>query len=149
MYVALHFVRFNLISRPEEPVNESTWELKAANYTFWTSSVINYLTPTYDNILMWGLAWQFEPVKWPIGGTPEQIDAARNNPWSKLWKRVYQSMDATARARSPRPGVLGLIGTEIASFGANITKCPMVSRSWCQERRHGTGNPMLRSRRSR
>ena len=102
LFVALHFASGWILN------NIGTLNA-ATTYSQWAGKFILYLNSTnrHQNVLLWGMAYSLYPV---IGDT---CNPSENN-YSKVWTAVYQQVDSTSRQYSPHPGVLGLIGVDLA-----------------------------------
>ncbi|MCW5981202.1 MAG: hypothetical protein KIT09_24175 [Bryobacteraceae bacterium] len=100
LFVALHFVSGYVTSTLNlPPAQRVPPETIAQNFIPWAGAFIQYLTPGYRNVLMWGLIYSVGA----IAGHPE-------NDWSVFSKLAYKGVDDIAVSSSPSPGVLGLIG---------------------------------------
>ncbi len=101
LFVALHFVSYRLLDQAGEEDPATV----AAEYAAWTGAFIQHLNSTHQhwNVLVWGLAYSFGPYPGDPYGT-----------YSTTWKLVYKAVDDIARQYSPAPGVLGLVGANLA-----------------------------------
>lgn len=102
LFVALHFVSGRLLQRVRNDDDSAT---VASEYAAWTGAFIQHLNSTHPhwNVLVWGLAYAFGPYPTDPNGVH-----------STTWKLVYKAVDDIARQYSPAPGVLGLVGANLA-----------------------------------
>jgi hypothetical protein len=97
--VALHFASGKFIGDLQDGANPTLTGQALAN---WARKFIDYLNPAHANVLVWGLAYAVAPVPGqPLHG------------WTRAWAEAYYWMNTYARAKSPHPGVIGLIGVNL------------------------------------
>jgi len=103
IYVALHFVSQKLVNDLGAGVPAS---ISAPAFATWANHFIDLLTPASPtsrrrNVLFWGLAYPVQP--------PEDT----SNNWGITWRDAYKLVDEHAKAGSPNPGLMGIIGTNL------------------------------------
>ena len=99
LYVVLHFASGKFIEDLQGGANPIVTGQALAS---WARKFIDYLTPAHANVLMWGLAYGVAPV-------PQQP----LHPWTLAWAEAYYWVNTYARARSPYPGIIGLVGVNL------------------------------------
>ena len=100
LFVELHFASGWLLNN----IGAGSPSSVASQYASWVGKFIQYLNSTnaHRNVLLWGMAYAFVPAVSDPTGT-----------WSTTWQQVYYDIDQQARLYSPRPGVVGLVGTDL------------------------------------
>jgi hypothetical protein len=101
IFVELHFASGWLLNN----IGAGPPSTIASQYANWVGKFIQHLNSTnaHNNVLLWGMAYAFVPARSDPGGT-----------WSTTWQQVYYYVDRLARYYSPRPGVVGLVGSDLS-----------------------------------